>query len=67
MRALRLWVLTSSHLKQRIVSVGFPRTIGQAESLDTKQKFDVVINLDVPFSEIKRRIEVYSLIFLLKY
>lgn len=37
---------------------GFPRTVEQAKQLDHKQKFDIVINLDVPFGEIKRRIEV---------
>ena len=36
---------------------GFPRTIEQAKQLNNVQRFDLVINLDVPFREIKRRIE----------
>jgi adenylate kinase family enzyme len=45
---------------------GFPRTIEQAKQLNTKQTFDVVIHLDVPFSEIKRRIEVRSMKLILE-
>jgi hypothetical protein len=42
---------------------GFPRTIEQAKQLNARHKFDLVINLDVPFSEIKRRIEVSNFYF----
>lgn len=34
---------------------GFPRTVAQAEALEKLTKIDAVINLDVPFDEIRRR------------
>jgi hypothetical protein len=56
-----------SYLDFYIIYVaGFPRTIEQAKQLNAKQKFDIVINLDVPFSEIKRRVEVCSMKLLLE-
>ncbi|XP_076875214.1 GTP:AMP phosphotransferase AK3, mitochondrial isoform X2 [Brachyhypopomus gauderio] len=35
---------------------GFPRTVAQAESLDSMCTLDTVINLDVPFETIKERL-----------
>ena len=35
---------------------GFPRTIAQAEALDEITKIDLVINIDVDFEEVKRRL-----------
>ncbi|CAK8689561.1 GTP:AMP phosphotransferase AK3, mitochondrial-like isoform X1 [Clavelina lepadiformis] len=35
---------------------GFPRSLGQAESLSEKEKVDFVINLDVPFDTICERL-----------
>ncbi|XP_017563691.1 GTP:AMP phosphotransferase AK3, mitochondrial [Pygocentrus nattereri] len=35
---------------------GFPRTVAQAESLDSMCTVDTVINLDVPFQTIKERL-----------
>ncbi|MBN3320908.1 KAD3 phosphotransferase, partial [Atractosteus spatula] len=35
---------------------GFPRTVTQAESLDSAYRIDTVINLDVPFGTIKERL-----------
>ncbi|KAM9455314.1 GTP:AMP phosphotransferase AK3, mitochondrial [Clarias gariepinus] len=35
---------------------GFPRTVSQAESLDSAFTVDTVINLDVPFQTIKERL-----------
>nr|XP_015195521.1 PREDICTED: GTP:AMP phosphotransferase AK3, mitochondrial isoform X2 [Lepisosteus oculatus] len=35
---------------------GFPRTVTQAESLDSAYHIDTVINLDVPFETIKERL-----------
>ncbi|EDO42583.1 predicted protein [Nematostella vectensis] len=36
---------------------GFPRTVGQAETLSEKHKIDVVVNMDVPFATIVDRIK----------
>ena len=38
-----------------IILDGFPRTISQAEALENMAKIDAVINLEVPFDEIRRR------------
>ncbi|XP_062870221.1 GTP:AMP phosphotransferase AK3, mitochondrial [Trichomycterus rosablanca] len=35
---------------------GFPRTVSQAESLDSEFTVDTVVNLDVPFQTIKERL-----------
>ncbi len=37
-------------------SVGFPRTVPQAEALYSRQPVDVVVDLDVPFDVIIERI-----------
>ncbi|XP_033123083.1 GTP:AMP phosphotransferase AK3, mitochondrial-like [Anneissia japonica] len=36
---------------------GFPRTVTQAEALMKEQQIDTVINLDIPFDEIVKRLE----------
>ncbi|XP_036451733.1 GTP:AMP phosphotransferase AK3, mitochondrial [Colossoma macropomum] len=52
--------LMLSHLKDMDQSSwlldGFPRTVAQAESLDSMCTVDTVINLDVPFQTIKERL-----------
>ena len=41
--------------KKGVILDGFPRTIAQAEALSKIAKIDAVIELDVPFDEIRRR------------
>jgi adenylate kinase len=36
---------------------GFPRTVGQAQALDRYQDIHMVVNLDVPFATIVKRIQ----------
>lgn len=38
------------------VPAGFPRTVAQAEALDSVYDVDSVINLDVPFQTIRERL-----------
>lgn len=40
----------------RPVPAGFPRTVAQAEALDSVYDVDSVINLDVPFQTIRERL-----------
>ncbi len=41
--------------KKGFILDGFPRTLAQAEELEKLTKIDAVIQLDVPFDEIRRR------------
>eukprot|EP00118_Oscarella_pearsei_P000279 m.4599 g.4599 ORF g.4599 m.4599 type:complete len:222 (+) comp11003_c0_seq1:313-978(+) len=43
--------------KKKWLLDGFPRTVGQAQALDSNQNIDLVVNLDVPFQTIIERIQ----------
>lgn len=51
------WIVrfNRGHL-HHIVPTGFPRTVTQAEALDSVHDVDSVINLDVPFQTIRERL-----------
>lgn len=47
---------TFTFIKLPFFLAGFPRTVAQAEALDSMCDVDTVINLDVPFQTIRERL-----------